>query len=113
MSELRLQAEIFKWVWNTYPQLRRCFFHVPNGGKRGKIEAVHMKAIGVVAGIPDLLLIYNSRIFAFEVKSQTGTLSDEQKKVHEAWKKQGVNVVIIRTFEEFKNIIMHILSAQI
>lgn len=32
------------------------FFHVPNGGKRTKAEAGRFKAMGVKAGVPDLVV---------------------------------------------------------
>jgi len=32
-------------------------FHVPNGGKRRPIEAAILKGLGVVAGVPDVVLI--------------------------------------------------------
>ena len=31
-------------------------FHIPNGGSRNKIEAAHLKAQGVKAGVPDICL---------------------------------------------------------
>lgn len=31
-------------------------YHIPNGGKRGKVEAIHFKAEGVKAGVPDICL---------------------------------------------------------
>lgn len=32
------------------------FFHVPNGGKRGRREAIALKAAGLKAGVPDLII---------------------------------------------------------
>lgn len=31
-------------------------YHIPNGGKRGKAEAAHLKAQGVKPGVPDLCI---------------------------------------------------------
>jgi hypothetical protein len=41
----------------SYPMLDY-LIHVPNGGKRGPAEAARLKASGVRAGVPDLLLLY-------------------------------------------------------
>lgn len=42
------------WSWsNCIPILREHLFHIPNGGKRNKIEAGRMKAMGVRAGVSD------------------------------------------------------------
>lgn len=38
-----------------WPELK-WLYHIPNGGKRGKIEAARFKAMGVKAGVPDLHL---------------------------------------------------------
>lgn len=39
----------------NYPELA-LMFHIPNGGSRNKIEATHLKAQGVKAGVPDICL---------------------------------------------------------
>ena len=58
MSEEQEQIALFKWAKlqeNMYPELR-LLFHVPNGGKRSKVTAAHMKAAGAKAGVPDVFL---------------------------------------------------------
>ena len=52
LSELQEQIEIVR-------RLRLAgllFCSVPNGGKRGRGEAIRLKASGVSAGVPDLLI---------------------------------------------------------
>lgn len=105
LTEDRLQADIFQWFWNEYPKYRRCLFHVPNGGFRNIREAAKLKAIGVVAGVPDLLLVVNGSLVAFELKTDIGRLSDKQKLVHSAWIAQGVAVHVVRSLEEFQQLI--------
>ena len=46
------QREVVKFL--TLAGVRFC--HVPNGGKRGRIEAAIFKGLGVQAGVPDLLI---------------------------------------------------------
>ena len=111
MTEEKLQAQCYKWAVNTYPCLRfGCLFHVPNGGSRNIREAVMFKATGVVAGIPDLILIHQGKTFGIELKTLKGKVSDKQVKVHESWKKQGIDTFIVRTFEEFKELIQNIVK---
>jgi len=43
------------WNLHTYPELK-WLHHIPNGGKRGKLEAARFKAQGVKAGVSDLFL---------------------------------------------------------
>jgi hypothetical protein len=54
------------------------YFHVPNGGSRGKVEAAQFKAMGVRAGVADLILVHDRRIFALELKAPGGRASAEQ-----------------------------------
>lgn len=52
------QIGVIEWAnWNRsrYPELE-LLFHVPNGGKRSAVEAARFKAMGVKAGVPDLIL---------------------------------------------------------
>ena len=111
MTELQLQTECYKWAVNTYKELRfGCLFHVPNGGTRNKVEAMQMKASGVVPGIPDLILINKGKTYGIELKTTIGKLSDKQIKVHESWGNQNIEVFVIRTFEEFKELIIKIVG---
>jgi hypothetical protein len=111
MNELQLQTECYKWAVNNHQELRfGNLFHVPNGGTRNKIEAGQLKASGVVPGIPDLILLNRGKCYGIEMKTSTGTLSDKQIKVHESWKQQGIEVFVIRTFEEFKELIIKIIE---
>ena len=113
MTEEKLQAECYKWAVNTYPCLRfGCLFHVPNGGTRNKREAVVLKATGVVAGVPDLILIHKGITYGIEMKTthKDSKCSDKQIKVHEAWKKQGVDTYIVRTQEEFEELVNKIVK---
>ncbi|MDU7338593.1 MAG: VRR-NUC domain-containing protein [Clostridium sp.] len=85
MTEAQHQTCVFKWA--AQPSIRskwpclKLLHHVPNGGKRDKIEAAHMKQQGVKPGIPDLDLpvargkYHGLRI---EMKDDTGRTSIEQ-----------------------------------
>jgi hypothetical protein len=84
---------------------------VPNGGSRNKIEAGQLKASGVVAGIPDCILVWKGRAYGFEFKNDTGVLSTAQKEVHAAWQGQGVPVEVIRTLDQFKTAAEKIINS--
>lgn len=78
------QIRIFQWAeanMTRYPQLR-WLFHIPNGGKRGKREAVRFKAMGVKAGVADICLPFAHGCYKglfIEMKYGDNTLSVEQK----------------------------------
>jgi hypothetical protein len=92
-------------------------FSVPNGfwvkgASRLNLQMamVYLKDEGLQTGVPDLVLMYNGKAYGIELKTNTGTLSDKQVKVHESWKKQGIDTFIVRTFEEFKKLIENIVK---
>ena len=62
-SEGSQQKALMVWAAlnvDTYPQLK-WLVHIPNGGTRNIREAVELKAQGVKAGVPDLMLPYAVR----------------------------------------------------
>lgn len=50
------QAALMAEVRLRYPDVAKLLYHVPNGGHRIKAVAAKLKAQGVKAGIPDLVL---------------------------------------------------------
>jgi hypothetical protein len=68
MTEDQLQAKCWQWGWNTFPQVRRIFWAVPNGGDRNMVTAVKLQATGVIPGPHDLHLIWNGILWTFELK---------------------------------------------
>lgn len=57
------------------------WFHVPNGGSRTAAEAGRFKALGVKAGVPDLLAVRAGKLFALELKAPNGRLSEVQREM--------------------------------
>lgn len=101
-TEEKLQAQCFCWHWNTYPQFRRCLFHVPNGGYRAVKEAYKFKAIGVLAGVSDFIYMIGGQSIAIELKKGKGRQSKPQKQFQETHKE---HYYIVRNFEEFKSVV--------
>lgn len=54
------------------------YWHTPNGGKRHLYEAAKLKKMGVLAGMPDLLLLRDGKLYALELKTEAGRVSDCQ-----------------------------------
>jgi hypothetical protein len=112
MTELQLQSKCFQWAWNEYPETRRLLFHVPNGGKRSKREAMNLKASGVVAGIPDMPFLWKGRLYAFEFKVDRNGLSDDQEETFIRWSEHGATCCEVRDVEGFKSIFQTIINKQ-
>jgi len=45
------------------------YFHCPNGGARRKTEAAIMRGLGVRAGVPDLIMVHQGKVFAMELRA--------------------------------------------
>jgi hypothetical protein len=69
-------------------------FHVPNGGKRSKVQAAILKGLGVRAGVPDLICIKAGRVCALELKAPRGRLSAAQKGTIDEMKAAGAAVAV-------------------
>lgn len=99
-NEDQLQSALFLKCWNQLPHTRKLLFHVPNGGFRNKIEAAKFKTMGLVAGVPDLLLIWGGKMYGIELKFEKGRLSDNQKELHDIWKRQGIDVNVFNDIDQ-------------
>lgn len=98
-EEATLQARLFKDLQILLP--RDAFvFAVPNGGKRNVIEAVNLKRQGVVAGIPDLVLIYRGKAFGLELKAKNGSLQDSQRDTFPKLQGAGMRIEVARSHSE-------------
>ena len=102
MSEDKILSEIHIWLWNNFPELRLCCWHVANERQTSKREGAILKAKGVVPGVPDYVVNYAGKTYYFELKTEKGVLSENQKKLHKQMKNQAFDVIIIRSFDEFK-----------
>ncbi len=104
-NEDAIQAEIVRWSYaetKNQPDLW-LLHHCPNGGFRGMQAGMRFKALGVKAGVPDVVLpVPRGKYYGLwiEVKTATGKVSDSQKEWHERLTKIGHFVVVIRTAEE-------------
>lgn len=74
--------------------------HIPNGGWRSRVEAAILKAMGVIAGIPDILIIHEGHAFFLEFKAEEGRLSDAQIETTDLLLAAGAPVGVARNFEE-------------
>ncbi len=94
-----VQAAILQWLRLVLPDAD--VTHVPNGGLRGKREAAKLKWLGVVPGVPDLVVILpEGRTVWLEVK-RTGTYpTPEQRALHARWRGLGHTVAVVRSVED-------------
>jgi hypothetical protein len=80
-------------------------FHVQNKA-RNAVEGNKFKAMGVVKGVSDMILILPSRVIFIEFKTETGKQSPEQEQFQGKVQRRVHEYIIIRSLEEFQDFIM-------
>lgn len=75
-------------------------FHVPNGGRRSKIEAAIMKGLGVRSGVPDVIVFYRAQIFGLELKAKGGRLSPAQRQTLNEMEVAGARTAVAGSLDE-------------
>jgi hypothetical protein len=101
-EESKIQQQCIKWFRLQYPGY--ILFAIPNGGRRGKIEASIMKGEGVLSGVADLFLAMPSGTYHglfIEMKTSKGRQSPTQKDFEKRVLMSGYEYVICRSGEEF------------
>ena len=109
--EQDLQKQCVRWFRYQYPN--EILIHVPNGGKRNVIEASQFKAMGVLAGFPDLALFKKSGEYGalfIEMKSKKGATSNNQEELLSKLSQKGYKTVICNSFEKFMNVVNDYLN---
>lgn len=99
------QKAFFKWL-NLYgKQIAKYTFHIPNGGSRDIREAKNLKAMGVLAGIPDIFCAmpaYGYHGMFIEFKSENGKTTAKQEEMMEGLCRNGYKVVVCYNWEDAK-----------
>jgi hypothetical protein len=117
MSEHQHQAALIRWAnasLGLYPELR-WLFAVPNAAKRGVKLAAMMKASGLKAGVPDLLLPVARNGFigmAIEMKFGKNKLTAAQQEWAEGLKSLGWRYVVCYDWEKGREALKDYLSSK-
>lgn len=104
LNESQIQQQIFLWYNNNFclkkhkPQ--NVIFSVPNESKNAK-EQMYKKAIGLMSGVSDLIVIRENEVLFIEVKTPKGKQSDKQKTFESKVSSLGFRYVVVRSLDEF------------
>lgn len=99
MTEDAIHKSILKYLRWSLPK-GWLVVHVPNGGSRTPIEGAKMKALGVVAGWPDLSIYGPTGSYFMEVKAPKGRLSQCQHRIIDQLSDMGRHVAVVRSLDE-------------
>lgn len=80
-KEDRMQESVMKYIATKYPSAFAV--HIPNEGKRTRFEQYKLKKMGVMAGMPDLMIFdprANLSGLAIELKAGYNKPTENQKK---------------------------------
>lgn len=81
---------------------------IPNGGMRHPIVGRMLKAEGLLPGSPDLVwAMEQARVLWMELKSENGSLSDEQIGMHFKLRELGHTVEVAYSFDEAMDLLQH------
>lgn len=104
-----IQQSMVIWFNNNYclrNQQPRCLIMaIPNGGRRDAREAKTFKNTGLLPGASDLEVIIPGKNLYVEVKTKIGTQSIEQKEFEIRVKELGFEYHLVRSLDEFKELI--------
>jgi hypothetical protein len=97
--EAQLQRAVFAHI-----RLRRradvFAFHPRNEGRDQRSLAGINSALGVVSGVPDVIIIRAGQAYGIELKSERGRVSDEQLACHATMRRAGATVGVAHNIDE-------------
>lgn len=99
----RPEQEIHKAVvshLNARSEPRVFFWHTPNEGKRGWVNAAALRAMGMTAGVPDLLILKAGQLHALELKAPGGRLTPSQRLIMERMESCGAQTAVAHSLDE-------------
>lgn len=94
------QREFVSWFRKTYPSVR--ILAIPNGSQRSRTTGARLKAEGVVAGVPDLLVPAWNLWIEMKRAQDGGSVSTQQKDWHRYLESIDHTVIVCAGFLQAK-----------
>jgi hypothetical protein len=104
IPESKIQSTCFLHHWNTFPDQRGQLFMVYNTPKNAAHGSI-LKAMGMVAGCSDLILLRRRHVIFLECKKPGGIQSPEQKRFETLVRSLGFDYELFHSLEEFQGIL--------
>lgn len=107
-TEDRIQQDIVKWFKGEYclrhHNPRHMIFHVANQTTNQR-ERMKKVAIGMMAGVSDLIVLANGVCYFIEVKDDKGRQSPKQIEFEQQVEGQGFDYIVVRSLADFKTFV--------
>jgi hypothetical protein len=103
MTEAKIQAEIVEYL-----SAQGIFCHsVPNeGAGTDKLRTMRMITMGLKPGTADLVVWFPGRVIGYlEVKTETGQLSENQRRFKKRCEENGVFYAVVRSVQDVQEIL--------
>lgn len=105
--ESKLQSEIVKYL----RQKDICFFCVPNEAGKSALHTARLKAMGLKAGVSDLILLFKKKTVVFcEIKTEIGKQSPSQKGFEAEVLNLGFEYIIVRSVEDIQKAVEYYVN---
>lgn len=103
--EKELQAKVFAWLDSV--QMSTVIFHVPNGRKLDRLEAIQVRRLGIRRGVADLAVMRDGgRMGWIELKTSKGQQSDDQIVFEEDCARLGHPYQVARSIEQVQQVLV-------
>lgn len=99
-TEAALHRSIARYLDIVLAEPAFCTTFPAGGG--GKARGGKLKAMGLVPGVPDILIVANGRAYWVEIKTATGRLSDDQKATIARLESNGARVCVCRSIDDVR-----------
>ena len=97
-EEAQLSAALLEYLEAAKPRCVYCA--VPNGSRRGIVEAANLKRQGMIAGAADWVFTWDNGSGWIELKTKKGTLNPSQSAFLLSCRRLGVHYEVARSLDE-------------
>jgi hypothetical protein len=104
-TEAALQRAVVQYLTLALPPHEALFWHTPNGGWRSRATAGRLKAEGVMPGVADIVIVWQGRVVAIELKTKDGSQSPAQKAWADQFTTAGGAYAVCRSVEAVERLL--------